>query len=331
MTKLLTLNNHRAWEHDENDPSGYFHTYDNLALNSNDQPRKVHVFLPRGYSDNNRHYPVVYMNDGNTTFWPNGDNSPYSWEVRKTLDQLYQKSDIRSVIVVAVHPLDRAYEYLHVKEIEDPSRLLNDPSRLFIDPSRLLNDPLKLFNLLDSSLRKGGGLPEYSEYLVRVKAFVDSTYRTLSNSEDTTIIGSSHGGLAAFYTGCVHSEYFGNVGALSPSFWVGLIAPPARTSLQQSTLLTMLAPYLQQTNKHHPKIWIDWGLERSGGYHNSLIEAQAAEKSEEMIHLLVQEYGYTLEKDLFKYVDEIGGHNEQAWAYRFGLILKQYYPYDDRP
>ena len=36
------------------------------------------------------------------------------------------------------------------------------------------------------------------------------------------ILGSSHGGLAAFYTATQYPEQFRCVAALSPSFWVGL-------------------------------------------------------------------------------------------------------------
>ena len=297
MVNPLNLNNQLAWAQDENDSSGYFHTYDALTFNADDLPRKVHVFLPRNYSTSNHRYPVIYMNDGNTAFWPNGVSS-YSWQVPNTLTKLYQKPDIQSVIIVAIHPLDRADEYLHVEVIADPLRPWT---------------------------RKGGGLAKYSEYLLQVKEFIDVTYNTLKSGKDTTIIGSSHGGLAAFYTGCTHPQHFGNVGALSPSFWVGLILANTRKSLQESALITQLHPFLQKGEKHHPRIWIDWGLKRSDGFHNSFIEAQATDRSKEMIHLLGKEYGYILGKDLFKYEDRIGGHDEQAWAYRFGLILKTYY------
>jgi predicted alpha/beta superfamily hydrolase len=174
------LNDQLLWPHDEGNDSGYFHTYDALVLDRDlDPPRKVHVFLPRDYDSRHCAYPVVYMNDGNTAFWPNG-LSPYSWQVPNTLKELYEQGKIIPIIVVAIHPLNRSYEYLHVKEFSAPFK------------------------------KEGGGLVAYSDYLVRLKHFIDSSYNTLRNRDFTTIIGSSHGGLAAFYTGCVHGEYFGN-------------------------------------------------------------------------------------------------------------------------
>lgn len=284
------LNEQRAWFHDEGYDSGYFHTYDALIVDQElDQPRKIHVFLPHGYDYGNCAYPVVYVNDGNTTFWANG-LSPYSWQVPDTLKELYEKRKIIPVIIVAIHPLNRSHEYLHVKEFSAPFK------------------------------KEGGGLAEYSNYLVRLKHFIDRSYNTLREREFTTVIGSSHGGLAAFYTGCVHGELFGNVGALSPSFWVGGVF-----NLRQTPLISSLNSCLSPDNLNRPKIWIDWGLKHFGGFHNFFVESQAARWGKEMVRLLQKDYGYKLNSDLFYYADPLGEHDERAWAYRFGLILENYY------
>ena len=44
-------------------------------------------------------------------------------------------------------------------------------------------------------------------------------YRTLQDAEHTTILGSSLGGLLAFYAAVKYPETFGNAGVFSPSFW----------------------------------------------------------------------------------------------------------------
>ena len=290
MGNPFTLGGQNAYYHDEGDASGYFHTYDQLQLDATrDAPRQVHIFLPRSYESSHQYYPVIYMNDGNTTFWANG-LSPYSWEVPRTLHNLYQTAAISPVIVVAIHPLNRSHEYLHVNELSAPFK------------------------------KEGGGLPEYASYLVRLKQFIDSNYRARSDRNLTTIIGSSHGGLAAFYTWCVHGQYFGNVGALSPSFWVGGVF-----NLRNTPLIKTLAPYLQADNPDRPRLWIDWGCQRTGGFHNFVIEQQATRWGRKMVDLLQQEYGYVLGVNLFKYEDRMGGHDEQAWAARLGLVLKQFY------
>ena len=291
MLHLIHLNGQSAYYHDEGDQSGYFHTYDGLQLNNfQDRPRKIHVFLPRCYDHSVNHYPVVYLNDGNTTFWPGG-LSPYSWDVANTLGELYQNGKIRPLIIVAVHPLNRNYEYLHVKEFSSPFT------------------------------KEGGGLADYSDYLVRLKDFIDNTYKTINNPASTTILGSSHGGLAAFYTGCVHREHFGNIGAFSPSFWVGGVY-----NLRATPLMAQVRNYLCANNLNRPRIWIDWGMKRSGGLHNFLIEHLATRWGKEMVKLLQKDYCYVLNKNLFQHEDKIGGHDERAWAYRFGLMMQKFYP-----
>lgn len=287
MAQPFTLAGQNVYYHDEGHDSGYFHTYNELQLSPDDSPRKVHVFLPRKYEEGDR-FPVVYMNDGNTAFYAGG-LSPYSWEVPKVLSKYHQKA-IHPVIVVAIYPLNRSYEYLHVREFSAPFK------------------------------KEGGGLPEYGRYVFKVKQFIDKNYRTLSDRQHTTSIGSSHGGLASFYIGCVHGRYFGNIAALSPSFWAGGVF-----NLPESPLVQMVKKYLSPNNRDRPRIWIDWGMKRSDGFHNFFIEAQASHWGRKMVELLEKDYGYVRGVNLFEYADPIGGHDELAWSYRLGLVLKQFY------
>ncbi|MEC4806404.1 MAG: alpha/beta hydrolase-fold protein [Jaaginema sp. PMC 1079.18] len=291
MTHPFAKGGQWAWFHDENHPGGYFHTYDALRLQDS-SPRKVHVFLPREYEQERDRYPVVYMNDGHTAFFPGGI-AHLSWDTATTLSQLYAAQAIQKLIVVAIHPLNRDWEYTHVP-------------------------------ILSGS---GGGLGTYSHYLAHfLKPFIDEHYRTQSQASQTTILGSSHGGLAAFYTACQYPQQFGNAGALSPSFWVELDAS-ARLfdSLESSKLLKLTAPTLE--NKQiRPLFWLDWGRIRSGGFHNWFIERHAAKRTREMAHLLQQEYDYTLGKELFVYEDFNGEHTEISWAKRLPFVLRALYP-----
>ena len=84
-----------------------------------------------------------------------------------------------------------------------------------------------------------GGVDEYNNYIVNhVKAFIDRNYRTLSSAKytvivgmrliieedkiDVIIVGSSHGGLAAFHMALSHPRIFGIAICMSSSFWAGL-------------------------------------------------------------------------------------------------------------
>jgi predicted alpha/beta superfamily hydrolase len=67
----------------------------------------------------------------------------------------------------------------------------------------------------------GGGKGDiYINFLVNeLKPFIDKNYRTESEANQTTIIGSSLGGLISFYGGFKKPKIFGKISALSTSFW----------------------------------------------------------------------------------------------------------------
>lgn len=252
--------------------AGTYETHNNLQY-GNSPPRKVEVFLPHDLSTDNP-LPVVYMNDGNTAFRPGG-LSPYSLEAQK----------LRGVIVVAIHPVNRSYEYLPVKEI----------SGFGWD---------------------GGGLRDYAKDLTSLKAFIDRQYPTKPGRESTTIVGASHGGVAAFWTSVVHSDCFGNGVAMSPSFWAGGVL-----CLQRMDWVKELHPYLVN-RLQHPRLWIDWGTTRSWKLHNLFIERNAAKWGREMVKLLQDKYAFEPGVGLFSMADENGEHDELHWCRRLKFALR---------
>ena len=281
-----------AWFHDEGDSAGFFHTYDGLQVaGPNDTPRKVHVFVPRDYEDSADRYPVLYMNDGDTSFFPGGPVGK-SWHVADVLKNLYDRRTIRPLIVVAVCPLNRDREYTH--------------------------EPVPDHDCC--------GLPGYADYLANhVKPFIDDNYRTASQPNQTTVLGSSHGGLAAFYTACCWPSRFGNSAAMSPSFWVGLDSlGHFSTPLSQSTLIQATSQTLRVEGTR-PRIWLDWGLVHTNGFQNEFIERFAAIRGREMEQLLRDEYGYVLGQDLFAMEDPHGDHSEESWSRRLPLVLQVFF------
>ena len=240
-----------AFFHDEGNSSGFFHTYDRLSLGRDDAPRKVHVFVPRDYEVSGKSYPVIYMNDGDTAFFAGGLGK--SWEMGNVLREAYAKKLAPEVIVVAVHSLAREREYTHVAW----------------GPGR-----------------ECCALDGYADYLaLRLKPFIDSTYRTQRGSATTALVGSSHGGLAAFYTAMKHPRAFGTVVAMSSSFWVGVDASPLSLGdLAESELWRRTSRWLAAGAR--PRVYLDWGLVRSGGFQNSFVEAMATREGRAMAGLL---------------------------------------------
>ena len=301
MAETFTIGGQNGWYHDEGHWAGYFHTYDDFKVDNTDSsPRTIHVFLPRDYDYSHESYPVIYMNDGDTAFFYGG-NYYKTWNMGKILSRLYVTNQIRRVIVVAICPLDRNYEYTHA--------------------------PIKE--------GKWGGLEAYSDYIARVvKSFIDENYRTLVNPDSSMDLGSSHGGLAAFYTAIKHPEQFRCVAALSPSFWVGLdsmidpeffdLPGDFLGSLEYSALIVAGLKTLENTQLR-PKIYLDWGLIREGGEHNSFIEARATVRGREMQDLLINKFGYRYGENLFVVEDPIGQHNEESWSGRMETVLQNFF------
>jgi alpha-glucosidase len=52
-----------------------------------------------------------------------------------------------------------------------------------------------------------------------LKPYIDKNYRTRKGYRNTALIGSSLGGLISYYGGLKYPKVFGNIGAMSPSFW----------------------------------------------------------------------------------------------------------------
>lgn len=301
MAVAFTKGGQAAWFYDLGYSSGFFHTYDSLqSEGSQDAPRKVHVFLPRDYETSQERYPVIYMNDGDTAFFPGGAVHK-SWHMAEILSDLYRANQIRPVIVVAICPLMRDREYTHAQVWDRPS----------------------------------GGLKQYAAYVATtIKGFVDAHYRTLPDAQNTMILGSSHGGLAAFYIATHYPDRFRLVGALSPSFWVGLDSALSGTSgwprlpflhpLRSSQLVESARSTLQNPDQRL-KLYMDWGLIREGGFHNAFIEDRATVRGREMRDLLINEFGYRLNEDLLVVEDPQGDHTEESWSRRMPQVLKLFF------
>ncbi|MFY4774294.1 alpha/beta hydrolase [Metabacillus sp. RGM 3146] len=155
--------------------------------------RKVAVYLPPNYKTSHESYPVLYMHDGQNVF--KGEDARYgtSWGVPDFLDQ----SDI-NLIVVGIdcnhHRFERFNEY--------GPWVNRTISKQVID----IDEPL------------GGEGPAYIDYLVHeLKPFIDEKYRTITN--ETSMMGSSMGGLISTYAACKYPNIFKRAAPVSSAYW----------------------------------------------------------------------------------------------------------------
>lgn len=281
----ISVGGQDGWQHDEGNASGYFNTFDAIDVAGQmRRPRKIHVYLPRSYVSGARRYPVAYFNDGTTAFFANGGPT---MNLAQVMDDLYRQGALSETILVGVNPTDRDKEYTYA--------------------------PVPTKNTCCE-------LEAYAGYLAeQLKPFIDANYRTVADAKHTAIIGSSHGGLAAFVTAALYPQSFGLAGCLSSSFWVDMTPFGPDRSLRDSVLVRRLAEKLHAEGR--PRLWLDWGLVRLGGSQNSLIEANAATRSRELATILTSDFGYRLNDTLRTMEDPQGGHDEASWSRRLRQIL----------
>lgn len=148
-----------------------------------DTIKQIWLYLPAGYKDSEKSYPVIYMHDAQNLF---DASTSYAgeWKVDETLDSL---KDPTAIIVGIEHGGD--------KRIDELTPFPNE--------------------------KYGGGKGAAYVDFIRstLKPFIDSNYRTLKGPENTIIFGSSLGGLISFYAAIKYPETFGAAGVFSPSFW----------------------------------------------------------------------------------------------------------------
>jgi hypothetical protein len=95
-------------------------------------------------------------------------------------------------------------------------------------------------------------------------------------------------------------------------------------SLENSALLFAASETLKNPYKRL-KIYLDWGLVREGGFHNSFIEERATVRGREMRDILVKDFGYRENEDLFVVEDPLGEHTEESWSSRMENVLKIFF------
>lgn len=166
-------------------------------------PRDITVWLPDGYSDTGPRLPVVYMQDGENLFDASHSLSGVSWGVPDTVSRLIHERKIPPVIIVGIASTGaRGREYLP-QRIYD---LLPDATRQLIS-------------------RGWAGAPESDQYLEfivdELKPFIEAHYHTQSDRPGTYIMGSSMGGLIAFYAQMEYPEVFGGSASLSMHWLLG--------------------------------------------------------------------------------------------------------------
>lgn len=149
----------------------------------------------------------------------------------------------------------------------------------------------------------GGEGATYGRLLAEeLKPFVDSTYRTETLPNRTGLGGSSLGGLISLYLGLELPGVFGQLAVMSPSIW-----------WDHRSILSVVS---RLEEKPKVRIWLDMGM----------AEGARHVRDADMLYRLLVSMGWRAEVDLTYVVVEGGVHDEDAWAKRFGVVLRFLFP-----
>ena len=252
------------------------------------QPRQVEVLLPPSYdTDQEKRYPVLYMHDGQNLFNKETAYAGKTWGIQEALEELISKNMVPEVIVVGIwNDGDRRWlEYL--------------PQRPFADN-------------IEAAYRSVAARPEqtngelladrYLEFLTQeLKPFIDQTYRTKPDRANTTIMGSSMGGLISLYAICEYPNLFTAAGCVS-THWPAV----------DGVILDYLDRFLPPPSSNH-KIYFDYGTET--------LDALYEPYQQEIDKLMIQK-GFVNGRDWGTRKFDGAEHSEQSWQERVDIPLK---------
>jgi len=145
-------------------------------------------------------------------------------------------------------------------------------------------------------------------------------------------MGASAGGLAAFYAAGTRPDAFGICLCWSPAFSCGLdfdLIVNEEQELIKSELFYLIGPTLQ--NKEiRPKIYLYWGMHRTGNPVEDRLEETITYRAKEATEILKNNFKYIEGEDMIITADPTGIHEEKSWSSTFIDVLKFFFPLNNK-
>jgi len=240
---------------------------------------RFQVMLPPGYAEQETlRLPVLYLLDGQSLWSTSKD--PYGvWNLDNTLSQLWELGAAERFIVVGV------------ETGEDRLQRLSP----FKDPKH-----------------GGGGGPNLLNAITQgLIPHINATFRTRTGRDHTAIMGSSMGGLFAFYAGWTAPTVFGRAASLSGSFWWG-----NRALIQKVQEGPVPDP--------RPQFYLDSGAAMNGMEQDPNLK-DGFHHTRSMQRALLR-MGFQPGVDLHRFTFAGQAHNADAWAMRVAIPLQMLFP-----
>jgi predicted alpha/beta superfamily hydrolase len=249
----------------------------NVTITPLYRERMVRVYLPNKYNeDQEKRYPVLYMHDGQNLYKDEDAGYGMSWGISEFLDH----SELEMIVV----GIDCNDGY---KRLDEYSPWASSEMRKIFAPE------------LDGI---GGEGKDYIEYIVHeLKPMIDRNYRTIP--EETSMAGSSMGGLISTFAACKYPEIFKKIASVSSAYW--FTQEEIEQLIKDSDLSSI------------EKFYLDVGTNESSG----AIDSRRYIESSEAIYSLLKDKV----KDVEFIIAEGAVHNELAWRERVPAIFKYLY------
>ena len=154
------------------------------------------------------------------------------------------------------------------------------------------------------SVEDGGEVMSSDKYLAflvdELKPFVDENYRTLTDRDNTFVIGSSMGGLISAYAIAEYPDVFGGAACMSSHWPVGY-----------GVIIDWLNDHWPTAGDH--RIYFDHGTEDFDATY---------EPYQKQMDEVMRKYGYTEGEDWITRRFDGAGHSAEAWRERLHIPLK---------
>jgi len=258
--------------------------------------RNIDVWLPDGYS-NKEKYSVLYMHDGNMLFDSEITWNKQSWEVDEVAGKLINENKTKKFIVVGIwnNGQKRHVEYFPKKPYDNLTQIQKDTITAKLQKSGRSSDNFKPLSDL------------YLKFLVtELKPFIDKTFSTQVNRENTFIAGSSMGGLISIYAICEYPKVFGGAACIS-THWPGIFS--VENNPIPNTFLKYLKSSLPNPKTH--KIYFDYGDQTLDSLYLPL---------QQKVDIVITKKGFTSINWNTKFFPG-KDHSEKAWSERLHVPL----------
>lgn len=173
-------------------------------------PRHIDVWQPQDF-DPQDDYQILWMHDGQMLFDKSKTWNKQEWGIDENLTKLIEAGKIPPTLVVATWNVseNRHADYF--------------PEKPYNNLDSLQKEQLLNYNKQNSDrlFQQSPNADDYLKFLVQeVKPMVEKSFQVNVNKTNTTVAGSSMGGLISFYALAEYPRVFGNAICMS-THWPG--------------------------------------------------------------------------------------------------------------